>query len=111
MTCHFSSPDWTMRSSLLACLPLTVLSVTSFQSLTWTVSPTESWDEPFALSLTRWFPLRLRILAACPVSRVPMQFGSHTGGQVLPKNLETLIYLKANYRLLWTVTVGTAGQS
>lgn len=23
-------------------------------------------------------------------------------GQVLPKNLETLIYLKANYRLLWT---------
>lgn len=23
-------------------------------------------------------------------------------GRVLPKNLETLIYLKANYRLLWT---------
>ncbi|XP_053704523.1 zinc finger BED domain-containing protein 4 [Synchiropus splendidus] len=30
------------------------------------------------------------------------------GAQVLPKNLETLIYLKANYRLLWT---GSAGQT
>ncbi|KAJ8411981.1 hypothetical protein AAFF_G00142480 [Aldrovandia affinis] len=40
-----------------------------------------------------------------PASATPVQHIFHTVGKILrplPKNLETLIYLKANYRFLWT---------